>query len=128
MSGVNPLMNKWLFIQALRGVAVLGVVAFHSMSIEKKYSSGDLLLPDFDDGALCARQGDAAISLGSIYPHLSNVLVLLFFDSCRLFHQAKLGEFLVWPSDGVTHLFSPLPEPATAGDGCLVVESRIMVL
>jgi peptidoglycan/LPS O-acetylase OafA/YrhL len=47
LSGVNPLMNKWLFIQALRGVAVLGVVAFHSMSIEKKYSSGNLLLPDF---------------------------------------------------------------------------------
>ena len=40
-------MNKWLFIQALRGFAVLGVVAFHSMSIEKKYSGGDLLLPDF---------------------------------------------------------------------------------
>ena len=43
----NHSMNKWLFIQALRGFAVLGVVAFHSMSIEKKYSGGDLLLPDF---------------------------------------------------------------------------------
>ena len=41
------LMNKWLSIQALRGVAVLGVVAFHLMSIEKKYSGGDLILPDF---------------------------------------------------------------------------------
>jgi len=40
-------MNKWLLIQALRGIAVLGVVVFHSMSIEKKYSGGDLLLPDF---------------------------------------------------------------------------------
>lgn len=40
-------MNKWLFIQALRGVAVLGVVAFHLMSIEIKYSGGDLFLPDF---------------------------------------------------------------------------------
>lgn len=40
-------MNKWISIQALRGMAVLGVVAFHSMSIEKKYSGGDLFLPDF---------------------------------------------------------------------------------
>ncbi len=40
-------MNKWLSVQALRGIAVLGVVAFHSMIIEKKYSGGDLLLPDF---------------------------------------------------------------------------------
>ena len=47
MSGVNHSMNKWSFIQALRGVAVLGVVAFHSMSIEKKYFGGDLFLPDF---------------------------------------------------------------------------------
>jgi peptidoglycan/LPS O-acetylase OafA/YrhL len=40
-------MNKWLFIQALRGIAILAVVVFHLMSIEKKYSGGDLLLPDF---------------------------------------------------------------------------------
>lgn len=40
-------MNKWLSIQALRGIAVLGVVAFHSLTIEQKYSGGDLLLPDF---------------------------------------------------------------------------------
>jgi peptidoglycan/LPS O-acetylase OafA/YrhL len=40
-------MKKWGSIQALRGVAVLGVVAFHLMSIEKKYSGGDRILPDF---------------------------------------------------------------------------------
>lgn len=40
-------MNKWGSIQALRGVAVLGVVAFHLLSVEKKYSGGDRLLPDF---------------------------------------------------------------------------------
>ena len=40
-------MNKLLSIQALRGIAVLGVIAFHSLLIEKKYSGGDLLLPDF---------------------------------------------------------------------------------
>ena len=40
-------MNKLLSIQALRGIAVLGVVAFHSLSIEQKYSGGDFLLPDF---------------------------------------------------------------------------------
>jgi exopolysaccharide production protein ExoZ len=40
-------MNKWLSIQALRGIAVLGVVAFHSLAIEQKYSGGDFLLPDF---------------------------------------------------------------------------------
>ena len=33
-------------IQALRGVAAFGVVAFHAMAIERKYSGGDLLLPD----------------------------------------------------------------------------------
>jgi exopolysaccharide production protein ExoZ len=40
-------MNKLISIQALRGIAVLGVVAFHALVIEKKYSGGDLLLPDF---------------------------------------------------------------------------------
>ncbi len=33
-------------IQALRGIAVLGVVAFHALLVERKYS-GDRLLPDF---------------------------------------------------------------------------------
>jgi exopolysaccharide production protein ExoZ len=40
-------MNKWLSIQALRGVAVLGVVAYHSLTFEQKYSTGDLVLPSF---------------------------------------------------------------------------------
>ncbi|MFH2121980.1 MAG: acyltransferase [Pseudomonadota bacterium] len=40
-------MNKWVSIQALRGLAVLGVVLFHLMTIEKKYSGGDLFLPEF---------------------------------------------------------------------------------
>ena len=40
-------MNKWQSVQALRGLAVLGVVAFHCLTIEQKYSAGDLLLPDF---------------------------------------------------------------------------------
>jgi peptidoglycan/LPS O-acetylase OafA/YrhL len=40
-------MNKLRSIQALRGVAVLSVVAFHALSIEQKYSGGDLLFPDF---------------------------------------------------------------------------------
>lgn len=39
--------KKWLSIQALRGVAVLGVVLFHSQVIERKYSGGDFLLPGF---------------------------------------------------------------------------------
>ena len=39
-------MNKLPSLQALRGIAVLGVVAFHSLSIEQKYSGGDILLPD----------------------------------------------------------------------------------
>ena len=34
-------------IQALRGMAALAVVAFHALVIERKYSGGDLLLPDF---------------------------------------------------------------------------------
>lgn len=40
-------MNRWSSIQALRGIAVLAVVVFHALSIERKYSGGDLLLPDF---------------------------------------------------------------------------------
>jgi exopolysaccharide production protein ExoZ len=40
-------MNKWLSIQALRGLAALGVVMFHATSIEQKYSGGDILLPGF---------------------------------------------------------------------------------
>ena len=39
-------MNKWLSIQALRGIAVLCVVAFHLMPIERKYLGGNFL-PDF---------------------------------------------------------------------------------
>lgn len=39
--------KKWLSIQALRGVAVLGAVLFHSQVIERKYSGGDFLLPGF---------------------------------------------------------------------------------
>lgn len=40
-------LNRWQSVQALRGVAVLGVVAFHAMIVEAKYSGGDRLLPDF---------------------------------------------------------------------------------
>lgn len=40
-------MKQLLSIQAIRGIAVLGVVAFHSLSVERKYSGGDVLLPDF---------------------------------------------------------------------------------
>lgn len=40
-------MNKFVSIQSLRGIAVLGVVLFHSFSIEQKYSGGDFLLPNF---------------------------------------------------------------------------------
>ena len=38
-------MKKLESLQALRGIAVLGVVAFHAMTIERKYSGGDQLLP-----------------------------------------------------------------------------------
>lgn len=34
-------------VQALRGIAVLGVVAFHAMLVEAKYSGGDRFLSDF---------------------------------------------------------------------------------
>ena len=40
-------MKKFPSIQALRGIALLGVIGFHFLSIEKKYSGGDLLLPEF---------------------------------------------------------------------------------
>jgi len=39
--------NTWHSIQALRGLAVLGVIAFHCQTVEQKYSAGDFLLPDF---------------------------------------------------------------------------------
>lgn len=38
-------MTKLASLQALRGIAVLGVVAFHMTTVEQKYSGGDLLLP-----------------------------------------------------------------------------------
>lgn len=37
--------DKLTSIQMLRGLAVLGVVGFHTLAIERKYSGGDLLLP-----------------------------------------------------------------------------------
>ncbi len=40
-------MKKLNSIQFLRGIAALGVVLFHSMAIESKYSGGDFLLPSF---------------------------------------------------------------------------------
>ena len=40
-------MNKLQSIQTLRGIAVLAVVVYHSLNIEKIYGGGDLLLPDF---------------------------------------------------------------------------------
>ncbi len=40
-------MKKLPSIQALRGIALLGIVGFHCLFIEKKYSGGDFLLPDF---------------------------------------------------------------------------------
>lgn len=42
-------MTKMPSIQALRGLAVLSVVAFHAQIVERKYSGGDALLPAFLD-------------------------------------------------------------------------------
>lgn len=42
-------MERLYSLQGLRGVAVLGVVLFHMMSVEAKYSGGDSLLPSFLD-------------------------------------------------------------------------------
>jgi exopolysaccharide production protein ExoZ len=47
LSRTNAGRPKIQAIQALRGVAVLAVVAFHSMVVERKYSDGDSLLPDW---------------------------------------------------------------------------------
>ena len=38
--------EKWNSIQALRGMAVVGVLAYHSQLIERKYSQGDTILPE----------------------------------------------------------------------------------
>ncbi|MCV4287978.1 acyltransferase [Pseudomonas capsici] len=42
-------MERLYSLQGLRGVAVLGVVLFHMMSLEEKFSGGDILLPPFLD-------------------------------------------------------------------------------
>ncbi len=42
-------MERLYSLQGLRGAAVLGVVLFHMMSVETKYSGGDILLPVFLD-------------------------------------------------------------------------------
>ena len=39
--------KKIAAVQALRGVAALAVVAIHATAIERKYSGGDLLLPEW---------------------------------------------------------------------------------
>lgn len=50
-------MSKWSSIQGLRGFAALGVVVFHAMTIEQKYSGGDALLPGF------LRLGESGVDL-----------------------------------------------------------------
>ncbi|KPW57062.1 Exopolysaccharide production protein ExoZ [Pseudomonas caricapapayae] len=42
-------MERLYSLQGLRGVAVLGVVLFHMMSVESKFSGGDILLPPLLD-------------------------------------------------------------------------------
>jgi peptidoglycan/LPS O-acetylase OafA/YrhL len=42
-------MERIYSLQALRGVAVLGVVLFHMTAVEHKYSGGDILLPPLLD-------------------------------------------------------------------------------
>ncbi|MCF5549807.1 acyltransferase family protein, partial [Pseudomonas syringae] len=42
-------MERLYSLQGLRGVAVLGVVLFHMMSVESKFSGGDILLPPWLD-------------------------------------------------------------------------------
>ncbi|KPZ22961.1 acyltransferase family protein [Pseudomonas tremae] len=42
-------MERLYSLQGLRGIAVLGVVLFHMMSVESKYSGGDILLPPMLD-------------------------------------------------------------------------------
>ena len=42
-------MERLYSLQGLRGIAVLGVVLFHMMSVESKYSGGDILLPAWLD-------------------------------------------------------------------------------
>jgi peptidoglycan/LPS O-acetylase OafA/YrhL len=42
-------MERIYSLQALRGVAVLGVVLFHMTAVEHKYSGGDILLPRWLD-------------------------------------------------------------------------------
>ncbi|KPB63836.1 acyltransferase family protein [Pseudomonas amygdali] len=42
-------MERLYSLQGLRGIAVLGVVLFHMMSVESKFSGGDILLPPLLD-------------------------------------------------------------------------------
>ena len=42
-------MERLFSLQGLRGVAVLGVVLFHMMSVEAKYYGGEILLPSWLD-------------------------------------------------------------------------------
>ncbi|AAZ37393.1 acyltransferase [Pseudomonas savastanoi pv. phaseolicola] len=42
-------MERLYSLQGLRGMAVLGVVLFHMMSVESKFSGGDILLPPMLD-------------------------------------------------------------------------------
>ncbi len=77
-------MHKWLFIQALRGVAILAVVVFHLMSIEIKYSGGDLLLPDF------LRLGQSGVDLFFVI----SGFVMVTVTRGRFARNREIGRFL----------------------------------
>jgi peptidoglycan/LPS O-acetylase OafA/YrhL len=77
-------MNKLRSIQALRGIAVLGVVAFHSLSIEKKYSGGDFLLPE------SLRLGQSGIDLFFVI----SGFVMVTVTKGRFAHSGEMMRFL----------------------------------
>jgi peptidoglycan/LPS O-acetylase OafA/YrhL len=77
-------MNKILSIQALRGIAVLGVVLFHSFSIEQKYSGGDFLLPDF------LRMGQTGVDLFFVI----SGFVMVTVTKGRFARRNEMGRFL----------------------------------
>ena len=95
---------------------MLAVVAFHSLVVERKYSGGDSLMPDWfvfgESGvdlffvisgyvmvtdyprALRKDQGSRPFRLGPRHADLSDLLVLLPLDPLGSHGEAELGQYL----------------------------------
>ncbi len=77
-------MERLYSLQGLRGLAVLGVVAFHMVSVESKYAGGDRLLPAWLD----------FFQLGVDLFFVISGFVMVMVSRGRFQRRAEAGRFL----------------------------------